>query len=440
MPRQRFLEFEIVDDAPLIEVDQEHLARLQAPLLDDLLIGNRQHAGFRGHDHVVVVGHQVTRRTQAVAIERGPDLAPVGEGHRRRAVPGLHHRRVVFVERAPLLVHQRVRFPGLGDEHHHGVRQRISAHDQQFQRVVERRGIGLVRVDQRPDLVEVGPEQRRRRALFTGAHPVVVAAQRVDLAVVRDHAERVRQRPGREGIGREALVHQRQRRNAARILQVEVILADLVGEQQSLVDNGSRRHRRLIELLAVFQPERADGVGRPAADDVELALERVGDHDVRTAADEHLADHRLQRTHRRRHGHLPVDRDVAPAQDDLAFGADGALDRLLAGQARRRLFRQKDHADAVVARAWQNHALPGHFFAQELIGNLDQDSGAVPHQRISAHGAAVIEILQDQQPLLDDRMALLALDVRHKTDPAGVVLVGRVIKPLPLRYRRVHHA
>jgi hypothetical protein len=54
----RVLELLVVDDAALLHVDQEHLARLQAPLLDDLLVRNRQHAGFGGHDHQVVVGDE----------------------------------------------------------------------------------------------------------------------------------------------------------------------------------------------------------------------------------------------------------------------------------------------------------------------------------------------------------------------------------------------
>jgi hypothetical protein len=33
------LQLLVVDDAALLEVDQEHLARLQAPLLDDLVLG-----------------------------------------------------------------------------------------------------------------------------------------------------------------------------------------------------------------------------------------------------------------------------------------------------------------------------------------------------------------------------------------------------------------
>jgi hypothetical protein len=52
----------------------------------------------------------------------------------------------------------------------------------------------------------------------------------------------------------------------------------------------------------------------------------------------------------------------------------------------------------------------------------------------------VVQVLEDQQTLLDYRMAFLALYMRHKTDTAGVVLVGRVVQPLPFRCCRIHHA
>ena len=48
------------------------------------------------------------------------------------------------------------------------------------------------------------------------------------------------------------------------------------------------------------------------------------------------------------------------------------------------------------------------------------------------HSAAVIQIFQDQQPLLNDRMAFFAFDMRHETDAAGIVLIGPIVKPLLL--------
>ena len=56
--------------------------------------------------------------------------------------------------------------------------------------------------------MSVAREQR-----LAGAHPVAVPGDRVDLAVVGDVAVRVRERPGREGVGREPGVHERERRS-----------------------------------------------------------------------------------------------------------------------------------------------------------------------------------------------------------------------------------
>jgi hypothetical protein len=44
----------------------------------------------------------------------------------------------------------------------------------------------------------------------------------------------------------------------------------------------------------------------------------------------------------------------------------------------------------------------------------------------------VFEVFQNQQPLLDDGVALLVLDMGDETYATGVVLVGRVLKTLAL--------
>jgi hypothetical protein len=219
-----------------------------------------------------------------------------------------------------------------------------------------------------------------------------------------------------------------------------VVLAHLIGQQQSLVDDRACRHRRLVELLAVLQSQRLNGIGSATADDVQLALQGVGNHDVRTTPNEDLPDHRFARPYRRRHRQGMVDRHVAPAQHDLALGAHSTLDLFLTGKTRSGFFRQEDHPDTVVARLRQQNALFGHFLTEESVGNLDQDAGTVAHQRVRTDGTPVIQVLQDQQALLDDRETLRTPDVRYKTDAACVVLVGRVVKPLPFRYSRIHHA
>jgi hypothetical protein len=84
---------------------------------------------------------------------------------------------------------------------------------------------------------------------------------------------------------------------------------------------------------------------------------------------------------RGRHRHLAVDRHVAPAEHALPLGAHGALELLLAGEPRGVLLRQEDHADAVLARGAAAPRPARHLGAVEVVGDLDQDAGAVAEQR-----------------------------------------------------------
>ena len=180
----------------------------------------------------------------------------------------------------------------------------------------------------------------------------------------------------------------------------------------------------------MLQAHRLNGVACRLADDVELALERVGHHDVGAAADEELADHGFDRAHGWRHRHRGIHGDIAPAEHHLAFGAHRALELLLTGQARGDFLGQEDHGHAVLARVGQRHALLCHFFAVERIGDLDQDARAIAHELVGADRAAMIEVFKDLEALLDDRVASLALDVGHETHAACVVFIRRRIESL----------
>ena len=244
--RQRLLDLRVRHDAVLFKIDEQHLARLQAPLGDDLLLRHRQHAHLGGEHDEVVVGDEIPGGPQAVAVERRADLASVGEGDRGRAVPRLHERGVIFVESAPLLVHQRIAGPGFRDQHHHRVAERIAALDEEFERVVEAGGVRLALVGDRPQLRDVVAEQFGIDARLSRRHPVDVAAQRIDLAVVRDHPIGMREPPGRERVGREALMDERQRGLVARVQKVAVVGRELADQHHALVDDGAGRHRHWV--------------------------------------------------------------------------------------------------------------------------------------------------------------------------------------------------
>ena len=91
------------DDPAVLDVDEEQLPGLQPPLPQHVLRRLVEHARLRREDDPAVPGLEPPARTQAVAVERRADHAPVRERDRRRAVPGLHQALVVGVEalRAP---------------------------------------------------------------------------------------------------------------------------------------------------------------------------------------------------------------------------------------------------------------------------------------------------------------------------------------------------
>ena len=225
---QRPLDLLVGDDLPGRGVDQEHPAGLQPALGHDVGGRDVEDADLAGEDHQVVLGLPPAARAQAVAVEDGADQRAVGERHGRGPVPGLHDRGMEPVEGPAGRVHLLVVLPRLRDHHQHGVRQRPARQVQQLEHLVEGRRVAEVAGGDREDPVEPELRGRARGAVeqrggelgLAGAHPVAVALDRVDLAVVRDQPERVRQRPARERVGREPAVHERDRRRVPLVAQV----------------------------------------------------------------------------------------------------------------------------------------------------------------------------------------------------------------------------
>ncbi len=70
------LDLVVVDDPALGGVDEEHPARLQPALADDVAGVDVEHADLGGQHDEAVVGDPVAARAQAVAVEHGADCVP----------------------------------------------------------------------------------------------------------------------------------------------------------------------------------------------------------------------------------------------------------------------------------------------------------------------------------------------------------------------------
>ena len=182
----------------------------------------------------------------------------------------------------------------------------------------------------------------------------------------------------------------------------------------------------------MFELQVLYGGASRLANHIQLTLERVLHNHIVAAAYENLTNHRLAGSHSRRHRHGAVDRNVAPAQQHLALGLDRALHFLLAGQARCVLLGQKYHADPVLARGRQADSLDRHLFPVQRVGQLDQNTGAIAHEFVGSHRAAMVQILENLQRVLDDIVGLHALDIGDKAHPTSVMLIGLCVQTIGL--------
>ena len=336
---------------------------------------------------------------------------------------------MVLVEGLALRVHSLVPAPGLGNHHEHGVRQFAPGHVQKLKHVIERGGVAAVFHHDRQDLLQVLAKQRRLAQGLARAHPVDVAAQCVDFAIVRDEAERVRQRPRREGVGRKTRVHQRQRRFHLCIAKIQEQALDLIRCEHALVHHRARRQARDIKQGTLGVVRFRDGILDALADDIKLALEGGFIRQRRSPADKDLPENRLGGA-RRGGGRGVVRGHIAPAQRRLSFLAHNRLKYPLAFFSLHFVAWQKHQARAVITRLRQQNIQLAAFAFEKTVRNLQQDTGAITGIDLAAAGAAMLQVLEDGQGLADDGVRLAPMHVDHKTDAAGIVFVGRFVQAL----------
>ena len=219
------------------------------------------------------------------------------------------------------------------------------------------------------------------------------------------------------------------------MMQVGVIGAELVGEEHALVDQRAAGQRHGVEADVAAAGLAIDGVGDHLAQDVEPALELVLVLDVGPAADEHLPMGRLGLDHRGRQAGI-VERHVAPAEQLEPFRLDHARDHGLAIDALRAIARHEHVADGVMAGLGQLDLERRADLFEKFVRDLHQDARAVAGQRVGAGRAAMGEVLEDLQAMLDDRVAAAAFQIGDEADAAGIVLALRIVESLRRRRRR----
>src|SRR5260370_18017865 len=124
---------------------------------------------------------------------------------------------------------------------------------------------------------------------------------------------------------------------------------------------------------------------------------------------------------------------IAPAQHGESFLAHNALQDSLALQALMLFYWQECHAQAVGAGQRQFETQLTALPHKELVWDLEENSGAIAGFRIASAGTAVRQVEQHLDSLAYDVVTFVAADAGHESDPAGVVLLRRMVHTLSRR-------
>ena len=117
------------------------------------------------------------------------------------------------------------------------MREATTRCDEELKHVIKAGRVTLARRNERKKLLQIIADDFALQVRLAGAEAIQVTAQRVDFAVVRKVAERVRKLPGRESVGRVALVNKGERAFKVEVVQILVEALDLACEKEALVDN-----------------------------------------------------------------------------------------------------------------------------------------------------------------------------------------------------------
>ena len=307
MRREPRLDGLVVLDATALRINAQHLAGPQLSASNPAVTADVHHARLRGAANQTVLADHVAQRSQAVAIQRGADPDAVREHQTGRSIPGFHQARVVAIEIADRGIDVKA-LPGLGDQHRQGVADVAPAPDQQLERVIEHRRIRPLLIDDRPEEVFVD-RPIRPQPPFPRSHPIDIALDGVDLAVVSEQTERLGSLPGRGGVGAVALMEDRERSGESRIAQVRVEAGQLIGGAHRLVGHGLKRHRGKI-------PAEPGGRDRTLGAFAGTVTSRLG---LRISGGRFRPEDGLFDLRSGGSGFIPerirLDRDVAPAGD-----------------------------------------------------------------------------------------------------------------------------
>ena len=321
--------------------------------------------------------------------------------------------------------------PRLGQQHGCGTRERTAVHDQELKHIVQNRGVGTLAVDDGHHALKIMLQHGAVQVGLAGADPVDVALEGIDLAVVDDKAVGVRALPAGRGVGGVARVDERHGRLDGGVVEVDEEAAHLRGDQHALVHDSARAHGAHVEDL-VAQGKLGIGLLLDgAAAHIQTALEGITGGRVVRSAQEGLKDS----------GHagagclaqvVRVDRHLAPKEQRHASLGAALLKHAAGILYALVVLREEQHGHAIVALCRQNLAALLGLFTEKVMRNLEQNASAVAGVLLESRTAAVLQVDQNGQRVVQNLVMALTVDIGKRADATCIVVEFGAIKALLL--------
>ena len=374
----------VPSDHAALDIHDEDLAGTQPSLLHDIrgverhgagLGGGRDDAGARdGHGH----------RAQAVSVEHRAHPGAVAEGERGRAVPRRHEAGGAAAKAVELGLDVGAQRGGVRDGDQQRSVEAPARRDHQVEDLVERVGVGDAIEQQRLHGREAVADPATQLGA-PSAHLLAVAAHGVDLAVVGEDPEGLRERPGGVGVGGVPLMeHDMADRQVAE--QVGIQRPDRGSQDEALVDHGARRRGHHRESL---DAGRASGDLGAAAGEQQAPVEvRAGR--ARRRGDDGLGD-RGQALARLLAERVRIDGHRAPAVERQPLGGDGLGHDAASAGVRLGIRGQEQADDPEVAAQTRREERPDRWLEGQ------QHAGAVRRGAVRGEGTAMSQGAQPRE-------------------------------------------
>ena len=254
----------------VIEIDRNHLSGAKAAFFQNLAFRYYNHSSFRADDEQVIGSFRITQRTQRIAVNTGNCPSAIGHSKCSGTVPRLHHAGHILIHGVVSGIDVLFILPCFGNQHQLCGRRIAARTANGFKHGIKRSGIGRTCGYNRFYIFRMIAKREAGHFYLMAFHPVFIAANSVHLTIMGKHPERLGKPPLRECIGRIALVKYRNTALKTRIVKVRVKDRKRFSEEQTFVNDRTRRQAANIKFLNLCSD---DFFLDPAADEVEVLLE-----------------------------------------------------------------------------------------------------------------------------------------------------------------------